>query len=265
MKRLFASVISLAAVAAILPIFAGCGDARTEVIKDHIVEKIDKAIGEFKVRRKEIELNIAKLERSLKNLKEGAVTSEVKSKQFGREIEEIDGALEQYKVALGTLRDHLSSSAEPIVMSGKEYTKDQLKEMSAKVIKSHKNATTIRDGKQKAKDILAASAEKLNKRQEKGKEQIAIMEAQLDEIDAKLIAVNSIRESAELAGSDEATLSENFEQVQGQINDLFAKVEVASALEFEEVEEAGSGIDDILKSTGATGGSIDDIDAILNN
>ena len=59
------------------------------------------------------------------------------------------------------------------------------------------------------------------------------MDNQLNLIEAKIMSLNIIKDASEAAGDNGLTLAGDYEQVQGQLNDLYALVETGLRIEDE--------------------------------
>jgi hypothetical protein len=233
--------------------------SQTKRDADGMLEQIDHALAEFDVRRKEIESKITKLESLLQELKDGVIQSENKSTECELAIQQIDADTDKYEAALAKLRDLLVSETEKVQMNEEEYTKEELNEMTRKILAAHKAATAKRTGLEKAREILAANRDQCNLRLEKGVEQVAAMKGQLEEIDAKLVVIRTLRPSAELP-----ELERRLCMVK-EVNELFATSELRSASNSGSVDVEILDVSPILKSTGVGQDSSNQIEPILDD
>ena len=239
-----------------------------EVGRESLADKIGKAIGEFRVKRTEARNGIAKLENSVKRLRQGQIMSEVESEQIAKRLETISEKKAAVESSLGKLRELIVKN-EPAILGGKEYSVADLQSLAEKMINTYKSSETQATGIEKARAILIKNANSLKVKVTQAKERIIAMKSQLDEVDAKLLALSTMQEAAETAGGGPEALAANFEDVQDQLNSLYAEVETGLRMEemsWQEASALGSvDVDQVIKDTQDVESTLSKIDNILGN
>ncbi len=248
----------LCSLAAVL----GCG-ARVEVAKDKIIAQVDALLGEIDVKRKEAEIGVREMDAGLDQLKKGKIEARVKQTQFSDRATELTGKIADADKALGRLRDYLKENKD-VTLSGKTYTPAQLKDMAEAAISARKKLATELDGVKSASDRLGSVVASLKEREEDGRNKMTALKQHLEEIDAKAVALKSIKDASTLSGG--ATV--DFEKVEKQVKDLSTKIDTELAFHDEKAKEAGTSselksIDSIIQQTSTAGDTVSEIDKII--
>ena len=264
-KSLSANLAVISAVV-ILGTLSGCGP-RTEMAKEKLLKKIDGLLGESEVKRKQIAERITNMEQALRPLMEGKIKAKVEADQLQRKIDEIERKISDAKNSLTTIQTYLTSS-QSVELAGKTYTPDDLNVQARKVIEAHKTLTTELKSMKEAHTKLLDRANVLTKRHDDAKRKLADMKSQVKQIDSNIASLEAMREARQAAGDGGATLAENFENLQDEINGLDAKIRTEIGIEDEEWKEvsAAEDVEDVSQFINATKGAEDtlsEIDAIL--
>lgn len=247
--------------------FLGIPKVRTymAVGRENLVDQIDKALGEFKVKQTEVRTGIAGLDASVAKMLEGQVKCQVDAEQLDKKLASLNEKKSAAQASLAKLRD-LIAKGQPATLGGKEYSVADMQSMAEKLIGAFKSMDTQGEGIQKARDMLTANAKNLDAKQQEAKTAISGMKSQLEEIDAKVTALSTMRDAAQTAGGSDS-LAENFKQVQDQINGLYAKVETKMRLEEESWKQTTSvtpvDVDSIVKATADPESTLSKIDEVL--
>lgn len=263
------AVIALVVVVVALVALLGIPKVRTylSVGRENLVEQIDQALGEFKVKQTEVKGGISGLEQSVKKMREGQISSEVQAEQLSQRLTGVNEKKSAAQASLVKLRDLIAKN-EPATLGGKQYTVPEMQAMAERLITAFKSLDTQSQGVEKARDLLRANAKNLDDKSEQAKTAIAGMQSQLDEIDAKVLALSTMRTAAKSAGAGSESLADNFRQVQDQINSLYVKVETNLRLEEESWKKTGPGtpvdLDAIAKATGDAETTLSRIDEVLS-
>jgi phage shock protein A len=266
MKIVLVAVVVLGLGAAAL---IGLPKLRTyaAVGRDNLVDQIDKALGEFKVKQTEVKTGVSNLEASVKKMKEGQITCEVQAEQLGQKLTSVNEKKAAAQASLTKLRDLIQQN-KPATLGGKEYSVADMTSMADKLIAAYKSLDTQAQGIDRAKALLESNAKGLDAKGEQAKTAIGAMKTQLEEIDAKLMALNTMRSAAQTAGTGSDSLADSFKQVQDQINSLYAKVETNIRMEEANWKEASPqassvDVDAIVKATGDAETTLSKIDEVL--
>lgn len=242
----------------------GCG-ARGEVVKENFTAQVDSLLGEIKVKRKEVEMALDDLRAGIDQLKRGKIEAQVKLNQISEDLSAVEKKMGKADDALRKLRDRLGSQAEEVEIAGTTYTQSELKEMAEKTISIRKQITTEAEALRSSKERLEAVVASLKRQEQDGQDRIRRLEMHLDEIDAKAVALRSIKESSKLADS---TKPMDFETVEDQVEELSQKIDVELAFHEEKREELDpsddlKALDEVVRATNTPSDTISEIDQIL--
>lgn len=263
--ELFSGIVVVVVAALSVTSIGGCG-SRAEVVQEKLLKKIDGLIGETEVKRKQIAERIINMEQALKPLAEAKIKAKVEADQRQRRIDEIEQKISDAENSLMSLQSYLTSSR-TVELAGKTYTPEDLNGQARKVIEAHKTLSQELKAMKEAHAKLADRANILEQRHDEAKKKLAAMKSQVKRIDANMASLQAMKEARQAAGEG-ATLAENFEQLQDEINDLDVKIRTEIGIEDEEWEDvsAGADVDNISQFINVTKGAEDtlsEIDAIL--
>ena len=220
MKRLFVIVVC-GALATVLAI--GC-EARLEVAKDKVKEKIDSLLGSMDVKRQEIEISVNGLKEGINSLRKAKIKIQVSNEQIQREAKPLEEILVNTDSALQTLRGHLEA-AKPVEIAGKTYNQEELKDLADRILRARKVYVGQLDGFHSAETRLDKVATTLERKQQDLQQHLAAIEGQLVVIDSNRIALEAMQKSAEAMG-DDASLAQSLDHLQKKVNALYAEIEV---------------------------------------
>jgi len=182
-------------------LLVGCG-ARTEVAKEKILAQVDKLLGEIDVKKKEAQMAVQGMEDGIDKLKMGKIESKMRLTQVTESFSAIEGKIAQADKALGRLRDHLKDGKETVI-NQKKYSPSELKDMADKIIAARKKLSTEAEGLKSTQKRLDSIVTVMEQREQEGRERLSKIKQNLDEIDAKAVALKSMQEAANLSGSTE--------------------------------------------------------------
>ena len=104
----------------------------------------------------------------------------------------------------------------------------------------------------------------LEQREKEGRDKLKGLKMHLDEIDAKAVALKSIKDASALSGG---TTTLDFDNVEKQVRDLSTKIDVELAFHDEKGKQASASdvgsLDTIIKQTSTAGNTVSEIDKIL--
>jgi len=237
----------------------------SDVGRDSLVTQIDQAIGGFTVKRKEAENSVAALKVAVGRIQEGKIKTEVKAEQLEKQHEAIQEKMSGAQSSLMKLKE-LIAADKPATLAGVEYDVAGLQAMAQKVITAYQSLKTQAEGVDRAHQLLDDSSDTLAARAEQAKVKLTAMESQLEETDAKLLALDAMKGAASEAGASSESLAEQFKEVEGQLNNLYADVETGLRIEqltWDESKSAAIDVDSIIRDTQTPASTIDQIDAVL--
>ena len=195
MKRLFVIVVCGALATALA---LGC-EARMEVAKERVRNKIDSLLGSMDVKRKEIEISVNGLKEGINNLRKAKIRVQVSNEQIQREARPLEERLVNTDSALKTLRGHLEAS-EPVEIAGKTYNQEELKDLADRILRARKVYVGQLDGFHSAETRLNKVATTLERKQQDLQQHLTDIEGQLVVIDSNRIALEAMQQSAEAMG-----------------------------------------------------------------
>lgn len=247
----------------------GCGDARTEAVKDKALEKIDNLIGSVDVKRKEIELSLSAFKKGVADLRKARITAQVKHDQFGQKADPYRTRIADTDKTLKKLREYLAQN-EAVQIGGTTYSPDALKKMANEVIAARKRDVEQVEGFEKSQATLQKIITTLEKRQSDYESRISSLEGQIAQIDTQADALTALKDASSAMGDANSTLEENVEKLEDKVNDLFADVQVELLAEGDGWDAAGANkeirsLDDLIGAMQEPTDTIAEIDRILGN
>jgi DNA repair exonuclease SbcCD ATPase subunit len=234
----FLGLVMLVAVVGLIA-YVGCGP-RGQVAMDEITKRLDKALGELNVKRKEIENKQAELQAQLSELSEKRVQGQVRLELLAEKKQKSDEALTAIKAKVAQVAELVkeanASESKSITRNGKSYSAADLQTAAKEVA----DALQAEDAKNKANlaghNALKQSVDFLVKQEAQAKDLMSKLASKISEIDAKKIAVDAVRENTILAG-DNKSIGSNLEQLSKEIENLGVDVEAALRIETEKMEQ----------------------------
>ena len=135
----------------------------------------------------------------------------------------------------------------------------------ASAIDARKKLSTELESIKSARDRLATVVASLEQRERDGRDKMKALKQNLEEIDAKAVALKSIKDASTLSGGG-ATF--DFEKVEKQVKDLSTKIDTELAFHDEKAKEAGTAsdlksIDSVIRQTSTASDAVSEIDKIL--
>jgi chromosome segregation ATPase len=243
----------------------GCG-ARTEVMKDKVVAKIDNMLGELDVKKKEVELSMAEMENAKKDLQKGRIKVEVKAEQLGDNATELENKIGALDASLKKLRD-LLATGEDAEIAGKTYTQAELNDMAKKLITQRGSYEKQMDSLKKSQTMLESRAAKIDEMVKSYSAQLDKLKTKISEIDANMVALKAMQETSGVGGEDQ-TLAQSFGELEDKVDDLYASLETELRMEEAMFDEASldediSSVDEFIQATQGAGDTLSEIDKIL--
>lgn len=261
------AVIALVVLAIAAGVVLGVPRVRNylKVGGDTLATRIDKALGEFTVRRTEVKTGMTNLEQSAKKIQEGQIASQVQAEQLSDRLKGVEEKKASAQASLQKLRDLIAKN-EPATLGGRLYSVAEMQAMAESLINAFKSLDTQSGGMTKARDLLVSNAKTLQTRLDQAKATLDSMRGQVETIDAKLLALNTMRDAAKVSGSG-TDLADKFKEVQQQIDSLYVKVETGLRVEEQNWKTATTGapvdVESALKATTDTETTLSKIDEVL--
>ena len=265
MKRLLSCLAVVGLLAGfLLPGCSNATNARVEVAKDKILAQVDSLLGEIDVKQKAVELAIKNLDGGIDKLKKGKIEARVRVVKVGDQVTELDQKIAEADKALGRLRDYLKEEKD-VEISGKTFTPAQLKEMADKTLSARKSLSTQVEALRQSKVRMENVASSLEVREKESAQKIAVLKRQLEEIEAKAVALKSIQEASRISGTD---TSVDFASVEKDVRNLSTKVDVELAYHDEKWKDTAAAndkavLESVINDTSTSGDTLSEIEKIL--
>jgi DNA repair exonuclease SbcCD ATPase subunit len=237
----FLGLLMLVAVVGLVA-YVGCG-TRAEVAMDQITKRLDKALGELNIKRKEIEKKQGELQAQLAELSEKRVQGQVRLELLQEKKKNSDEALASVRSKVQQVAELVkeanASESKKITRNGKDYTAADLQAAAKEVA----DALQSEEAKSKANlagyNALKSSVDFLVAQEKQAKDLMGKLASKISEIDAKKIAVDAVRENTILAG-DNKSIGSGLEQLSKEIENLGIEVEAALRIETEKMDSLSS-------------------------
>jgi len=226
MKSLFVIVLCGALASALA---LGC-EARLEVAKEKVMNKIDSILGGMDVKRKEIEISVNGMKEGINNLRKAKIRVQVSNEQIQREAKPLEERLVNTDSALKALRGHLEAS-EPVEIAGKTYSQEELKDLADRILRARKVCVGQLDGFHSAETRLEKVASTLERKQQDLQQHLSDIEGQLVVLDSNRVALEAMQKSADAMGENDRSLAQSLDHLQKKVNALYVDIEVGLRIE----------------------------------
>jgi chromosome segregation ATPase len=247
----FVGLLGLVAFVAI-GAYVGCGP-RGQVAMDKITDRLDRALGEMTIQRKNIENKQTELRKQLETVKEQRIKSEVKLELLADKKQKLESVLNEVKGKIEQVNDLLkeanSSESKSIARNGKTYSANDLQNAANEVAMRFRNEKAQLDATIAGHNALEASVAFLKKQEAEAARLMNELGIKISEIDAKKIAVDAVRDNSEFIAGDNKSISANLEALTKDIEKLGIDVETALRIEtskMNEIAKTDSVADDLL-------------------
>ncbi len=267
LRYLFAGLLI---VAIVVGAYVGCGP-RMAVAGKKMLDQIDGVLGKLNVQLEKVEQAHAKLSTETEAMHEKRITAQYKLEKLQAEGANLESKVASYKKDLGRLGDLIREGATDgkVTTNGKEVSVETLKALAQSTLKKLKATQTKLDTRIKTlTDAYTKSLVVLKNNEEVSKTQLKKLDDQIEEIKAKKSALDAMKEASTIAGS-EASISDKFNDLTKDVDNLLTEVDVKIAVETEKVDErmanadSDVSLDEILGSDSSTDDTLSEIDAIL--
>ena len=259
-------VVVVMAVGIYMATSGGC-KAQSQVASDKLMEKINNWLGDLDVKRKEISNNISKLETAVENVRQQKVQAEVQLEEYQKKIDPIKSRIARIRDGLVAFQPYVQAE-EDVEINGKTYTPEQVRESVNTLADEYEALNRKLGGYEQSVKAFQQSYDLLARQQSSANENMKRLKEKLEEIDAKKEALDSMKTAQTILGEG-GTISDDFTELETQINDLFVEVEAGMRVESEKIAErerdlnsSASGVDEVLndlQSVDATAARLDEI------
>jgi chromosome segregation ATPase len=233
---------------------SGC-NAQRQVAQDKIMERINNWLGDLDVKRKEISNEITKLEAAIENVRQQRVQSEVQLEQYQAKIEPVKKQIDRIKQALAMFQPHIKA-IEDVQINNRTFSPAEIQENVNTLIEEYESLNRQLGGYEVSIKAFEQSHELLARQENSAKGSMKLLKEKLDEIDVKKEALESMRSAQTIVGEG-GSISDEFEKLEKQINDLFVEVEAGMRVESEKIAERER---DLASSTTAVDEILDEME-----
>jgi peptidoglycan hydrolase CwlO-like protein len=269
MKALLSLVLAIALIGGIyIASTSGCG-ARAQVAGDKILQKIDGWLGELDVKRKEIANSVERLDAAIDRNHKAKVSAEVRLEEIDRKIEPVQSTIGRIKQALIVINPHLDATAE-VEINGKMMSPEKIQEVANQLLDQHESMSSQLGALKATRETYQRTLDLLSREYETSTKQMTSLKKKLDEIDIKKKALDDMKTAQTILG-ESGSISDEFNDLEAEITDLFLEVETGMRVESEKVaqreqalEESSSTLDDILNEVESVDETRARIEAILS-
>lgn len=258
-------VIAIAAVAIV-----GCGP-RVEVAKDAIIKKLDKALGELNVKRAKIKKTQDTLRNKLEELRQNRHLAAAKLKLMESKKDKSKANVDDIMAKVETVRGLISQAKQSedgtITRGDKTYTAEDIQKTAEEVAARAKAEKTKFAGYEASYAAMKKSVDFLIQQEKTSSDLMANLNQKIEEIDAKKVAVDAVKQASAIAGND-SSISDDLAKLEKEIEDLGVNVDAALSLETEKMTELQSATDmadDILSEPASLDNAEKMLDDLLKN
>jgi predicted nucleic acid-binding Zn-ribbon protein len=244
----------------------GCTQA--QVASDKVMDKINKWLGELDVKRKDISNQITSLESDMENVRTKKIAAEVQLKQYQDKMEPLKKSIADIKSALALLQPHIKAT-EDVEINGKTWSPAKIQETVKGLIDDYEAMNRRLGGLDMSVKAFKQSYDLLAKQQGTADKSMSMLKEKLKEIDIKKEALDAMKTAQSIVGEG-GSISDDFNKLEKDINDLFVDVETGMKVEAEKIAErerdleaSTSNVDSILSELNAVDTTAAKLEEIL--
>ncbi len=248
----------------------GCGP-RAGVAQDKIIAQIDKVLGEMDVKKKKIEIDYRKLQTDMENVRTQRIGTAVRLETLKKKQENSKAEIEVITGKMTLLSALVEEAKKPenngkIEKNGKTYTAEDLNKTAQDLISEYKKKKTEMESNLKTSiDAMERSLDFLKKQESAGKQMMEQIATKMEEIDSRKVAMDAVKSATATAGG-QTSITDKYQSLNKEIEDLFANVETAMRTEEEKLKDLAtqsSTADELLAEPTDLDATMSQLDAIL--
>jgi chromosome segregation ATPase len=265
--------LCLLVVAIAIGAYVGCGP-RMGVAKDKVIAKIDEMLGKLDVKLKKVEMAYADVESSTEGLRESRIKARLNLEKLQADAKKLEDEKAKLLAELTKVFPLLKAAQESgsTEYNGKVIPLDKLNDFA--VIKKNR-LKSINDQLDNSIKTLtnayAKNLEAIKKNEDTSKSQLAQLTNQIDEIKSKKSALDAMKEASSIVAPG-VSLSDKFEELTKDVDDLLVDVDVQMQTEMEKIDERAAeletsttSLEELLNDKTDASGTLSDIEAMLKN
>ena len=270
-RNLFLAVLAIGLIATVG--FVGCGP-RVQVAKDKVIAQIDEILGKLNVKLAKVEQAYESVSTATDGLREKRIDASVRLKKLQEEATDLEAEktklLDDLKDVKPLLKEASESSGK-IERNGREISVDELKGFADGKVKRIKAINDQLNTRIKTlTDAYAKSLNAIKQNEETSVAQLAKLTDQIDEIKRKKSALDAMKEASSIVAPG-VSLSDKFDELTSDVDDLLLDVDVQLETEMEKIDERAAkvnapteSLDELLNNKTDTSSTMSDIDALLD-
>lgn len=269
MRNLLVGVLLIAVVAGA---YVGCGP-RARVAGKKVMDQIDTMLGKLNVQEEKVLGAYKELEDATGGLREKRIEAKVRLERLGVEKKELEETKSKAMADLKKLQEILltkSEGSETVTYNDKEIPVASLTSLAENTMKRIKLVDTKLNTRIKTlTDAYTKSLSVLTKNEETSGAQLKKLKSQIEDIQAKKLALDAMKEASTITGAEES-ISDKFDALTKDVDDLMVDVDVQIATEIEKVDERAAdmatldvSLDELLDDKSDISGTLSDMEALL--
>jgi len=246
-----------------LLVVAGCGP-RTEVAIDKVRGTIDALLGETDVKRKEIARSLTALDEAIVSLQKARIKATLSEERLGEQLKPLEERRAAIDVTLGMLRERLAAG-EGADLGGKTYPAEEVRGLADRVIAARRDLEAEVARLAKSRASLNQVIASLDRQRTDYESRLTRLRSQVAEIDAKAVALKTMRQAASSMGRADGKLAGGVADLEDQVASLFSDIEaelVAEDMKWNE-QQSEAEIDAVIATGSRAADTLTEIDRIL--
>jgi DNA repair exonuclease SbcCD ATPase subunit len=217
--------------------------ARGHVAGEKLLSKIDNLLGENKVKREQIKIQMRGLSEGCEQLRKEKFKARITAEQINEGLVAKEKEIQETESTLKKLRPYFDGEKTEVLIGGHSYTIKELQEKADDFLKNReKAASKLESGRKRYKEVNAA-AESIEAKQKSLQEIYERNEMKLEEVDEMIRVLKIYRNAAKvMGGDDDENLAQKVETLEKNINGLYADVAAEREAIDQKWEEVSAGI-----------------------
>ncbi|MDG2291999.1 MAG: hypothetical protein P8L37_05020 [Phycisphaerales bacterium] len=265
-KMILCVAVSAVAVFSTM-VLVSCDKAQRDVAVDNIMKSIDEALGKYDVALKRVENGYEALRKTSVKIENGMLNAQVRSERAEDVLSESQVRVKRLKQSGATLVDQIKEDKFPLAIGGKSYTKPQAMELAAKVKDALQRAQEKLQGDEQVLSTYNTAAAQLSSQFNLAEEKLNKMRSDISLIKVKVGALKAQREAAGIAGDSGASIADQFESLQTEMDNLFVETETSLRQDqaaWARMETEMKGDDDLLESLQSEESQLDELERMFD-
>jgi len=268
LRYLFATMLICSVV---VGSYTGCGP-RVQVAGKQILDKIDSLLGEMNLQLQKVESKRSEIAEKTDSVKKKLYITEARIEQMNEAQKFRDTEAAKIKSQLAQLKGFLSDAKEngEVEIKGQTYTVERLIGKATDKTKALKSINTRTENNARLLAVHKKNLSLYETQIKVAKASLGKLDVQIEEIKTRKEALDNNRRATLLDGKS-ASITEDIETLQKDVDDLFVNVDANLRLENEKLEEqlaaaesgAGTSDDDLFETESDFEKTMSEIEAAI--